>query len=141
MAYDYRLDRLSVYKISLPLEMCIRDRVYSGLAGLFILRDDQEKALNLPSDEFELPILLSDKRFSADGSLDYSPTSSEIMTGYLGDRILVNNAWAPVIQVKTRMYRLRIVNGSNARIYDLAFSNNKLFYLSLIHIFQQGQKL
>ena len=104
-------------------------QVYSGLAGLFILRDDQEKALNLPSDEFELPILLSDKRFSADGSLDYSPTSSEIMTGYLGDRILVNNAWAPVIQVKTRMYRLRIVNGSNARIYDLAFSNNKLFYI------------
>lgn len=104
-------------------------QVYSGLAGIFILRDNQEKALNLPANEFELPLLLSDKRFNVDGSIDYSPTMAEIMTGYLGDKILVNNIWAPTINVKTRMYRLRIVNGSNARIYDLGFSNDRAFYI------------
>ncbi len=102
-------------------------QAYMGLAGMFIVNDPQEAALNLPSGEQEIPLVLSDKRFKSDGSLNYNPTMMDIMTGYLGDKILVNNTESPLLNVKTRFYRFRIVNGSNARIYDLALSNGSNF--------------
>jgi blue copper oxidase len=98
-------------------------QAYLGLAGLFIVNDPQEAALNLPSDEREVPLVLSDKRFNRDASLDYTPSMMDIMTGYLGNKVLVNNTESPFLTVKTGFYRFRIVNGSNARIYDLALSN------------------
>lgn len=102
-------------------------QAYMGLAGMFIINDAQEAALNLPSGEREVPLVLGDKRFNSDASLNYSPTMMDVMTGYLGDKILVNNTESPFLNVKTRFYRFRIVNGSNARIYNLALSNGSSF--------------
>jgi FtsP/CotA-like multicopper oxidase with cupredoxin domain len=48
----------------------------------------------------------------------------EVMTGYMGETIIVNGVASPFAEVKTKYYRLRILNGSNARIYNLALSNN-----------------
>jgi FtsP/CotA-like multicopper oxidase with cupredoxin domain len=48
----------------------------------------------------------------------------EVMAGYMGESILVNGVFSPYTEVATRYYRLRILNGSNARIYNLSFSNN-----------------
>lgn len=103
-------------------------QVFMGLAGMFIVNDAEEAALNLPADEFEIPLIIQDKRFSG-SSLDYSPTEEEIMSGYLGETILVNGLHAPYHSVEAGWYRLRIVNGSTARVYKLAFSNEMDFYI------------
>lgn len=103
--------------------MATGKQVFNGLAGMFIVNDAIETALNLPSGEREVPLVISDKRFNADGSLHYAPTMAEVMTGYFGDKSLINNVVAPFLNVKTRFYRFRAVNASNARIYDLALSN------------------
>ena len=102
-------------------------QVYMGLAGMFIVNDAEEAALHLPSGEREVPLIISDKRFNNDASLNYSPTMMDIMTGYMGDRVLINGTSSPFLEVKTRIYRFRALNGSNARIYDLALSNGASF--------------
>ena len=97
-------------------------QVFMGLAGMFIVNDNEEGALNLPSGEFEVPLIIQDKHFEG-SNLDYSPTADEIMTGYLGEQITVNGLHAPYLNVATRWYRLRILNGSTARVYNLAMTN------------------
>jgi len=104
-------------------------QVFKGLGGLFIVNDSEESALGLPSGDFEVPLIIQDKRFYPDYSINYSPKPSEIMTGYLGDRVLVNGRYSPKISVSTKWYRFRILNGSNARVYNLALSNGTSFLL------------
>ncbi len=106
--------------------MATGKQVYKGLAGLFIINDPEEAALNLPAGEYEIPLVIQDKRL-ADTNLTYNPTVMEVMSGYLGESILVNGKVAPFHEIKSQTYRLRILNGSNARIYNLAFSNNQSF--------------
>ncbi len=102
-------------------------QVYMGLAGLFIVNDAEEQALNLPSGAYEISLVIQDKRIYTDGSLNYSPTSNDIMTGYFGSYITVNGVHSPVIEVAKTWYRVRVVNGSTARVYNLALSNSKSF--------------
>ncbi|MBK8787048.1 MAG: multicopper oxidase domain-containing protein [Chitinophagaceae bacterium] len=106
--------------------MATGKQVYKGLAGLFIVNDPEEAALNLPAGEYEIPLVIQDKRL-ADTNLTYNPTVMEVMSGYLGESILVNGKFSPFHAVKSQTYRLRILNGSNARIYNLAFSNDQSF--------------
>lgn len=98
-------------------------QAFQGLAGLFIVNDAEEAALNLPSGIYEIPLVIQDKRLTSSG-IAYNPTSMEVMTGYMGETILVNGEASPFTEIATRFYRLRILNGSNARIYNLALSNN-----------------
>ena len=102
-------------------------QVFMGLAGLFIIESPEERALNLPSGAHEIPMVIQDKRVDASGALTYNPTMGEIMIGYMGDTITVNGTSAPFHEVSTRTYRLRVLNGSNARIYNLALSNGEPF--------------
>jgi FtsP/CotA-like multicopper oxidase with cupredoxin domain len=104
-------------------------QVTQGLAGLFIVESPEEKALNLPSGNYEIPLIIQDKRFNTDGTIKYSPTMMEVMTGYMGDNILVNGTNKPYLEVATRFYRFRVLNGSSARIYNLAVSNGADFYV------------
>ena len=98
-------------------------QAFRGLAGLFIVNDAEEAALNLPSGIYEIPLVIQDKRLSASG-ITYNPAMNEVMTGFMGETITVNGVASPSAEVSTRYYRLRILNGSNARIYNLALSNN-----------------
>lgn len=98
-------------------------QAFQGLAGLFIVNDAEEAALNLLSGIYEIPLVIQDKRLTSSG-IAYNPTSMEVMTGYMGETILVNGEASPFTEIATRFYRLRILNGSNARIYNLALSNN-----------------
>ncbi len=98
-------------------------QAFQGLAGLFIINDAEEAALNLPSGIFEIPLVIQDKRFSSSG-ITYNPSMGEVMSGFMGETIIVNGEASPFAEVATRFYRLRILNGSNARIYNLALSNN-----------------
>lgn len=95
-------------------------QVYRGMAGLFIVTDDEEQALGLPSGEADLPIVLQDRIFAGDNQFAYQPT---MMVGFLGDRLLVNGNLARSVDVASRAYRLRFLNGSNSRFYKLAWSD------------------
>ena len=86
--------------------------VYQGLAGFYIIRDPKEDALKLPSGNYDIPLLIQDKRFNADNSLSYEPGS---LLGFLGDTAVVNGAVTPYLDVSTRQFRFRVLNGSNAR--------------------------
>ncbi|MBI3718603.1 MAG: multicopper oxidase domain-containing protein [Sphingobacteriales bacterium] len=98
-------------------------QAFQGLAGLFIINDAEEAALNMPSGIYEIPLVIQDKRLTASG-IAYNPSMGEVMSGYMGETIIVNGEASPYTEVATRYYRLRILNGSNARIYNLALSNN-----------------
>ena len=100
-------------------------QAYLGLAGFFIVEDhgeiDFQRALDLELGVTDIPLLIQDKRFGADGALRYAPDVQEHFRGYLGDRVLVNLTPSPCFDCASRLYRFRLVNGSNARIYRLAF--------------------
>ena len=98
-------------------------QVFAGLAGFFIVNDEEEQALNLPAGDRELLLVIQDKRIE-NGQLNYSPSMNEIMTGYTGEYVLVNGIYAPFHNVSTQYYRMRILNGSTARVYNIALSDN-----------------
>jgi spore coat protein A len=104
--------------------------VYRGLAGFHLVRDDEEDALGLPSGDRELPLMITDRAFDQDGAFRYPSIDPTLRTtpgveeayaaGVFGDVILVNGAPWPVHEVTATRYRLRVLNASNARRYDLA---------------------
>jgi FtsP/CotA-like multicopper oxidase with cupredoxin domain len=98
-------------------------QVYRGLAGLLIVTDDEEAALGLPSGEQELLWVLQDRRVDAKNQLVYSTAMMDMGTGFLGDRMLVSGQERPVFSLATRAYRVRVLNGSNARIYKLGWGD------------------
>jgi len=98
-------------------------QVYQGLAGLITVSDENERKLGLPSGEFDVPLIIQDRSFSSNNQLRYILGMHQRMRGFHGDVILVNGQKDYSIPVKTRAYRLRILNGSNARIYKLGWSD------------------
>ena len=99
-------------------------QVYGGLAGLFLVSDDEEKAAGLPAGEYDIPLVIQDRAFDNRNQLIYlSGHRMEQMTGFLGDWILVNGHPDFILPVATRAYRLRLLNGSNSRIYKLAWQD------------------
>ena len=104
-------------------------QVHLGLAGVLIVEDDEEvalqKALDLTLGVTDVPLLLQDKRVNEDGALHYAPTDDERFGGYFGNEVLVNLTPRPYFDAATRIYRFRIVNGSNARAYRLAFGRGE----------------
>ncbi len=98
-------------------------QVYSGLAGLFLVSDDEETQAGLPSGEYDLPLIIQDRTFDTSNQLVYSTGGMGMMDGFLGERILVNGHPNFTLSVATRAYRLRLLNGSNSRIYKLAWSD------------------
>ncbi len=110
-----------------------RTNVYAGLAGLYFIRDDQDTGeagnpLGLPAGPYEIPLVLQDKTFNADGSMFY-PTEGvtayhpQWVPEFFGDVAVVNAKIWPFVDVEPRRYRLRIVNGSQSRFYNLRFVN------------------
>jgi FtsP/CotA-like multicopper oxidase with cupredoxin domain len=98
-------------------------QVYRGLAGLVVVSDDEEQSLGLPDGSGELTWVLQDRRFDADNQLVYSLSMMDMETGWIGDRVLVNGRERPALALATRAYRVRVLNGSNARVYKLAWSD------------------
>jgi len=104
-------------------------QVYRGLAGFYLIRDEIEDALALPRGERELPLMITDRTFNADGSLFYPSIDPDLQhtpgvrtpfgNGMKGDTVLVNGAPWPRAEVAAVRYRLRVLNASNARSYRL----------------------
>ena len=98
-------------------------QVYQGLAGLLLIRDDEEEALALPAGGAELLCVLQDREFDARNQLVFHGGGMmAMMNGFLGDRVLVNGRPQPTTEVDAAWHRVRVLNGSNARIYKLAWS-------------------
>ena len=101
------------------------EHVYHGLAGLLIVKDPRsEFALPDRYGTDDIPLIIQDKIFNADGSFNYPGTRS----GVKGDRFLVNGAVTPVFNAPAQFVRFRLLNGSNARIYNFGFSDNRQFH-------------
>jgi blue copper oxidase len=104
-------------------------QVYLGLAGLFIVEDDEElalqQALDLHLGGSDIPLVLQDRRLDGDGQLVFAPTREERSSGHLGSEVLVNLTPRPYFLAATRVYRFRILNGSNARMFRLAFRHGE----------------
>lgn len=105
--------------------------VYAGLAGVYLQRDAfdtgaADNPLGLPAGEFELPLVIQDKIFTADGALGYRlaryVAEGSWEGGQAGDVGVVNGVAWPTTTVARGLYRLRLVNGSNARSYKLRLS-------------------
>ncbi|MGW6005362.1 multicopper oxidase family protein [Oerskovia enterophila] len=109
------------------------DHVYRGLAGLFLLDEpagSPEAAVQdaLPHEYGvdDVPLVVQDKKFHPDGRLDDAdPFLSS--TGVRGAVVLVNGTPEPYLDVTTERIRLRLLNGSNARIYDFGFDDGRAF--------------
>jgi len=101
-----------------------RLNVYMGLAGAYIVRDAVEDALNLPSGEYEIPLIIQDRTFNPDGSLQYPSAWQE---HFFGDTMLVNGTVWPYLNVKQGKYRFRALNGCNSRTLTLSLSNGQTF--------------
>jgi len=97
--------------------------VYMGLAGFYLIADEHERSLPLPSGPFDIPLVIQDKRFNPDGTILYvSENGLPQRQGQFGDVLLVNGAPQPVLRVQQRRYRFRLLNGSDARFYGLELS-------------------
>lgn len=114
-----------------------RLNVYAGLSGFYLVRDAAEESLNLPSGDFEVPLVIQDRSFYEDGQLFYPrgpgdlsdpggldplgrlpedfPSDASVVPHFLGDVNLVNGTIWPFMEVEPRKYRLRLLNGSNSR--------------------------
>ncbi|MCL5059075.1 MAG: multicopper oxidase domain-containing protein, partial [Candidatus Thermoplasmatota archaeon] len=101
------------------------EQAYGGMASFFLVEDDDElalrEALDLEPGVTDLPLVIQDKQFNDKGEFVYDPNPMEAMMGYLGDVVLANLTSAPQTEIGTRITRFRLLNGSNARIYKLAF--------------------
>jgi FtsP/CotA-like multicopper oxidase with cupredoxin domain len=114
-----------------------RLNVLMGLAGFYLLRDldnplDATGSI-LPKNQYEIPLVIQDRSFNTNGSFNF-PTIGDNpdihpywQPEFFGDVIMVNGKVWPNLNVEKRQYRFRVLNGSNARFYELGFSNNMEF--------------
>jgi spore coat protein A len=120
-----------------------RLNVYAGLAGFYLLRDENENGLIdggvLPGGPYEIEVVIQDRMFTEDGQLFYPSEDPEIEPGFdplpegpsaiaefFGDFILVNGVVWPMLEVEPRKYRLRLLNGSDSRFYVLEFRDDDI---------------
>ncbi len=104
-----------------------RLNLYAGMAGFYLLRDDRELAMHLPDGDYEIPLLLQDRRVDANGQLVYQPTFADgtlpapgaWAPQLFGDLPVINGAIYPFLEVEPRRYRLRVLNGANGRFFNV----------------------
>ena len=126
--YDYNFtvtNRGGMYWYHTHAHNLTARQAYLGLAGIFMVEDEDETALrdalHLQPGVTELPLLIQDKQFNSAGELAYASNPMQQMMGQLGDTIMVNLTPQPQLDIANRLYRFRVLNGSNSRIYKLAF--------------------
>ncbi|MEU8267711.1 multicopper oxidase family protein [Sphaerisporangium sp. NPDC049002] len=88
------------------------EHVYRGLHGMYVIEDDSEKYLGLPSGAYDVPILLRDAEFDASGALVFADPANRTT-------ILANGKVQPFFPVAARKYRFRLLNASNEHVFQL----------------------
>jgi spore coat protein A, manganese oxidase len=111
--HDHRLDRVA-------------QNVWHGLAGMWILDDNFERSLPLPTGERDIPLMIADRSLDRDNQLTDPFTARRPPNdGIVGRYPLVNGAYLPHHDVAGQRYRLRLLNVSNFQAYDFALSNGR----------------
>ncbi|MET9292682.1 O-aminophenol oxidase PhsA [Streptomyces sp. NPDC003077] len=109
-----------------------RWNVFAGLAGMYLIRDDEEDALRLPSGEREIPLVIQDRNFDTDEDgrltgrllhktliVDKDSNGGNVTRPFTGPYTLVNGTIWPYANVDARWYRFRLLNAANARTFEL----------------------
>ncbi len=106
-------------------------QVQNGLAGVLQIDDGQNEGRGLPNTYGvdDLTLVLQDRRFDRRGRIDYDLSMSDQMMGFLGDTMVINGQVGRTAVVPRGIVRLRLVNGSNARIYPLSLSDGREMHL------------
>lgn len=106
-------------------------QIYFGLAGVIHVTDGQDDARGLPSEYGvdDLTLVLQDRRFDTSGRMVYDPSMMDVMHGFSGNRMLVNGQAGATAVVPKGIVRLRLLNGSNARIYTLFIDDGRPMHL------------
>ncbi|KAF2028812.1 bilirubin oxidase [Setomelanomma holmii] len=95
--------------------------VYMGLDGFYILSDEEETALQLPSGPYDIPLSICAKQYDSNGSLVYDTNGDN---GIFGDVIQVNGQPWPYLQVEPRKYRFRLLNGAVSRSFSISLQDD-----------------
>jgi spore coat protein A len=114
-----------------------RLNVFAGLAAAYILRDEfdtgeEPNPIGIPGGAYEIPLVVQDRQFNSDGTFRYPESDIPGATWigeYFGDVMLVNGKVWPFLEVEPRLYRLRILNGCNARILSLDIGGPSLWQI------------
>lgn len=125
-----------------------RTNVYSGMAAFYFIRDPAREPKNLPGGAYEIEMAIQDRQFDTnsqlfwpDGSganaeasnLNGTPPNPGIhpfwIPEFIGDTVVVNGSPWPYFNVEPRRYRFRIVEGSNARFYNLNFGGAPVYVI------------
>jgi len=117
------MDKAGTYWYHPHLHMQTDKHVSKGIAGLILVRDSEEEALNLPLtygvDEF--PIVFQTKGFDASGQI--------LVHTELDTSVMINGTVNATIDFPAQVVRLRVLNGSSQRIMEFGFSDNRSFSL------------
>jgi blue copper oxidase len=98
---------------------------------MIIVDDGTDVRLGLPRTFGidDLPLILQDRSFASDGSIEYETDGLDIVYGARGDTVIVNGVIAPVANVPPGMVRLRLLNAANAQNFVLRFSDQRTFHV------------
>ena len=103
--------------------------VYKGLASFYTLfskdinldTDDETTGLRLPSGDYDIPLLFTDKVFDQSGQMFFDTFNIE---GIVGDQQTVNFKIKPYLDVKRRKYRFRFLDAGPSRFIELSLTND-----------------
>jgi spore coat protein A, manganese oxidase len=108
-----------------------RLNIFAGLFGTLTISDPVERALNLPSGAFDIPLTLYDRTLDRDGQLLYPVSGSlgaPFVSEFHGNAILCNGKLFPYLDVQPRKYRFRMLNAANSSHFQLSLSGNQRFH-------------
>ena len=94
-----------------------------GLAGFYLLHDPEEESLALPSETYDVPLVLQDRILDARGQIAYPVSDNPAVPSipeFFGTHILVNGRVSPYFDVDPALYRFRLLNAANARVFQLS---------------------
>lgn len=106
-------------------------QVAMGLAGLVLIEDANSRLLRLPKQWGidDVPVIVQDKKFNAQGQIDYQLDVMSAAVGWFGDTLLANGAVYPQHAAPRGWLRLRLLNGCNARSLNFATSDKRPLYV------------
>ncbi|NHD19337.1 multicopper oxidase domain-containing protein [Actinopolyspora sp. BKK1] len=96
--------------------MLSSENVYRGLEASYLLSDENERALPLPSGRYEIPLQIRDARIEKNGTLTYTRAQDR-------PHMLVNGRERPFFRLEARKYRLRVYNFSIDRLLNLQLAD------------------
>ena len=116
------LDNAATYWYHPHLHKRTNEHVSKGIAGLIIVRDSLESNLVLPRTYGidDIPLVIQTKDFDASNQIVVHSNNDDV--------VMVNATLDAYVDLPAQIIRLRVLNGSSQRTFNLGLTNNKSFY-------------